>query len=233
MTTLHPDRPLARRERLALAGILCLIMATVALATCVSCAGVRPPPLVPLQEHNATVRIYLMCGSVVKGKPMLARYIGSGFVTTSSRVVTANHVVSCPEDALQLSLTIDTGNGKERFAVVTRRAVEADLAQVETTAPGELAEFVEPITVGPAPTVGDIACQSSAWPTWSYQCGTVQPQTSKQYHVRMFTEFGNSGSGVYVAGRLVGLTTTAAFCQGGYQCVAGISPIAGHEDLLR
>lgn len=239
----QPDRPITRRERLALAGVLCVLMAT--MVTCASCVADLTLPALGVtapQQHHLTARINTICMEPGEGDALEMRgYRGSGVVVSSNQVLTAAHVAQCGSPSLgitwaptKMTVTVD---GVEHEATLEVVLPGDDLARIVTRDSWAFG-MTAPVTIGPAPRVGDQACQSAAYPRWNYRCGEVQP-TNPSYPgqaprvtISMHTEFGNSGSGVWVDGRLVGILVTAQPCQDESLCEGGVSLLATHRWLL-
>lgn len=220
------DRPMLRSERLVFAFILTLLVIT---ATCTSCISLgRGGSRSATTQYGATVLISTTCKNALGMTTLRGR--GSGVVISAHHVLTAHHVVDCGGDVAVL--TIDPGNGAAYEATTELVMPVRDIARLELKV--SLAKYSSPIKIGPRPEIGERVCESSAVPRWLYRCGEVQPNhTDSTYiYVGFMAEFGNSGSGVYVDGKLVGLLSTAWFCQENYPCVGGVTPLQGLDWLI-
>lgn len=237
-----PDRPISVRDRLVLAGLLAAL--GVVAATCGACAArvgdalaAAPRRSLP-EQHGATVKITVDCPGEIPGVP--ATHFGSGVVVSADRVVTALHVSGCGRGGdgepsgldEPLSIKVDPGDGVEREATREILIPSVDVARIQVAGNAPLRRWLTPLAIGPRPALGDQVCEAAAYPRYTYRCGMVQPWRGAKIYAEYFTEFGNSGSGVYSDGRLVGILTTLAWCQGNHPCLAGISPLQGYEWLV-
>lgn len=143
---------------------------------------------------------------------------GSAVIMGPRRLLTANHVVSCdnPFDAQDVHVMLQ--DGRRMRAVVVRRDVEHDVAELE---PASAATFG---AVTPPP-MADLAEGSPVCSyTWApldhveYHCGTVAMRglaAGADTAVTFPVVQGNSGAGVYdAAGNLVGLVTRKVLADG-------------------
>ena len=162
-------------------------------------------------------------------------YDGSGVIVGHSRVVTAAHVINCetkePNTIEAKSIEVDPGDGHYYPAHAVHVFSLRDVATLQVDR--DLSPWLSLYEVGPIPQPGERVCESAAFPRETYRCGVVEAANRSWFMVSMFTEFGNSGSGVYDAdGRLVGVLVTAVKCQGDVPCAGGVAPIADLPQLL-
>lgn len=205
-----------------------LLFAVIALATCSSCGGSSRHTRSVVEQHNATVLIAVEC---TDGDKITKRGMGSGVVVSDRYILTARHVIDCPAGGT-VNATIDIGDNTERPVTVDLTLPSRDIARLEIGVGQYLSGFERP-TLGPRPEIGERACEASAVPRWLYRCGEVQPGTPNGYiRVGLMAEFGNSGSAVYVDGKLVGLLVGAWACQGDYPCMGGVTPLQGLDWLI-
>jgi hypothetical protein len=251
------DRPLSNRERLSVAMILTVAVLAVTLLTCGSCTGVTPiSATVPAgrtarDQHNATVQFHKVCSVHVPaitaaettgdanvdelinkflGTVEDHEFAGTGVIVSADRALTNVHVATCTHGELS-KLELRTGADRPWIQVTVEVLLPAlDVARVKLESP--VPEYFTPVQIGEAPELGETVCAANAWPRWSYKCGIVQPSPKGYFWVDMFAEFGNSGSGVYYRGKLVGLLFAAQPCQDGVPCVAWVSPIADYAWLI-
>lgn len=225
------DFPLTGRERVKLAAILA-VAGLLVLAACSGC--VRHLPRTSLDQDGATVAITVVCvGAGADDLPALAQHYGTGVIVGDHHVLTANHVASGPP-GFECVFGINPGDGHMRLAEVQESLPTADIARLRVQE--SLAAWMSPIVLGPRPTVGDRVCESSAYPRNTYRCGTVmrhQDGEDGDIRIDMFTEFGNSGSGLYDArGRLVGIVVMTNVCQDGVQCIGFASSLWPRDWML-
>ena len=151
----------------------------------------------PDEQAKAAVEIRMVCvgmGTVRIG-------LGSGVQVSADGVITAAHVIECAGES---SIVVKAA-GSWNLALIRLVDFEADVAalQLLLEVPSTRA------TLGHRPQVGDGVCLVVVVPKPARRCGTVntlEEGDSDRHDV--FTEAGNSGSGVYDStGRLVGIVT--------------------------
>lgn len=219
--------------RLWLASVLVWIMGGVLFATCASCGYSlniekdKPVPYRPAtQQMGTTVRITTTCGE--------GGGYGSGVIVSPDRILTAQHVILCEDGSEPTSITVNPGDGTERDAYVEIKLPANDIARIRLKN-ADLKDYMSPVTIGPRPKLGDQLCIGAAVPRWGYHCGMTQPEDNGgdgYFQWDWLTEFGNSGSGVYHDGKLVGLLVALSWCQQKIPCVGHITPLQGFEWLV-
>jgi hypothetical protein len=186
------------------------------------------------QQFGATIKITTVCYVVdpVLGNVNMGGGMGTGVLVSDDLILTAYHVVDC--GILSSKIMVDPGDGVLREAYVEVLLPTRDITRLKLAPEAKsLKEFMTPVTIAPRPQIGDKICMSTAVPRWGYFCGTVQPNKgSGLYFFDRFTEFGNSGSGVYHNGKLVGLLDILVKCQEKVPCLGGITPLQGYEWLV-
>jgi hypothetical protein len=208
---------------------LMLVSIVLALTTsCSSCAfswsgtevmGVRTPT----KQMAAVVQITTKC----KGDGGR----GSGVLVSKDRILTAQHVVTC-EDGSDPKVTVDPGDGTERDVIIEILLPGSDIARLKL-ATGDLDEYFSTVEIGPRPEFNDEICMGNAVPRRGYHCGRVQPlRYQNDFLWDWLTEHGNSGSGVYHNGKLVGLLVAFLDCQNDIPCVGAITPLQDFPWLI-
>jgi len=227
------DRPITRRERLALAAFL-TVCSLVVLACDGGCA--RPPGMPGFHNVSAQVngvaQVKLLCPGPVEMP--LRVYVGTASIIGKRHLLTAKHMTLChvpgsdTETMEPLGIAIDDGRHGDEVIIahVARREAEQDVAQLTVD---EDLKDAAPVAVGPRPTVGQTACEVSMFPRFGYRCGLVQPNVDgdNQIYLDMKVEHGNSGSPLYVQGSLVGVVVATITCQDKSYCVGIAEPIQG------
>lgn len=225
---------MTRRERVTFAGVLVLLGIVGLMATCSSCVlGVFSSARSPAAQTNAAVLVRVACPDGI--------YTGTGVLVGAHHVLTAAHVARCALDqkaredhryeGLPSAITVDMGDGMEHSAREDVLLAAMDLSRL--TVDDDLSSWTSKIDVGGLPSVGEHACVAAMAPRPSYRCGLVQPGQPGEVYVGILpVEYGNSGSGVYVDGKLIGLMVRVRFCQGGLPCLGIVSPLAGREWLI-
>jgi S1-C subfamily serine protease len=210
-------------QKLWSAAVLNLVLIASLLVSCVSCATVPHGTRSVAQQHNAAVRIKVFCGD--------SGHYGTGVIVSKHHILTAHHVAQCeimpgvPIYVTPDKVVIDPGDNVEREATVELTLGDGiqDIARLKTEE--NLSAFMSPITVGPAPAIGDKVCEASAVPRWTYRCGTAQ-DSDGYIRMEMRTEHGNSGSGLYDAqGRLIGIVVQLWVCEANEFCGGKAAPI--------
>lgn len=228
------NRSLNRQERFDFAATLAFLGIVTFLA-CNACAAtpvVMPRVAVPVEairtardQHDAMVLITVLCW---QADLSVTGHFGSGVVVSPNRVLTAAHVAACDEGTPQLF--IDAGDGD--VAATTEIAMRGlDVARL-VTAPGALARWFTPLRLGPIPDIGEHACEAAAAPRTTYRCFTTQASRRDRIGLDGMVEHGNSGAGLYVAGRLVGIVVTAGYCELGAACLGGAAPLQDYPWLI-
>lgn len=237
---MRQDHPISSQERLALAGILCFLVTTATCVSCVSTVDCSPLGVTAPQQHELTAQIKTTCIEPdADGELQLHLYRGSGVVVSSDQVITAAHVVQCGENGISwapMKMTVSI-NGIDHDATLEIVLPTVDLARIVTTSSWAFGSTAA-VTVGGHPKIGQQACTSAAFPRWNYRCGEVQPDNAPYpgqpsfMTVSMHTEFGNSGSGVWVDGKLIGILVTAQPCQDTSMCEGGVSLLEHYKWLV-
>lgn len=199
-----------------------LLLLGILFSAC-SCNSIpKEPTRTTVEQINAVVKISVMCGENRGG--------GSGVIVSEGKILTAYHVVEC-DGGVEPLVTIDPGDGIPRDAAVEIILPGRDIARLQLDVP-TLDDFMTKVAIGPRPKVGDEVCIGTAIPRFSYHCGRVQPGDTGMIYWDHMTEFGNSGSGAYHNGKLIGLLDVLKYCQSGVPCVGGITPLQGYEWLV-
>jgi S1-C subfamily serine protease len=183
------------------------------LVTCLGCAGApkacsRPMPTAQ-EQYNRTVLITAYC---VGGSQL-----GTGVITQTGEVYTANHVVSCDVGQPILIMAGDS------LASVLRSFEGEDIAVLSA----QLGTYL-PLEIGPIPEVGDTVCHTNSAPRPSRNCGEVWPSDDGTIKNGALADHGNSGSPLWDRyGRLIGITTHLVTCTNGQICGGKASPLVG------
>lgn len=197
-----------KRTRAVLAYVLVCAVAGVLLGLCGACMGVarpavaepRPPTGLTFREQRAAAMyIFTVCQNDQK-------YIGSGVLVASDRVLTAAHVVMCANDDEPPAIIL-AGPAPDRMyiAEIELLSLDRDLARlrfVDASVPD-----VRPARLWAPAGERTGVCMSTAFPTPSWSCGEVSRVGDRISHGAP-TAQGNSGSGIYdMQGNLVAIAT--------------------------
>ena len=233
--------------------VLALAAVGITLLTC--CVGVEPAKSMVFvgrtarDQHIAAVQFHKVCSihtpaltestgdstlddtiNKFLGTVEDHEFAGSGVLVSTDRALTNVHVATCKEGELS-KLELRTGDDQPWISVNVEVLLPAiDVARVQLSKP--LTAYFTPVELAASPEIGARVCASTAWPRWSYKCGTVQPAPHGLIWVDMYAEFGNSGSGVYHDGKLIGLVAAAQPCQDGIPCVAWVAPVSDYAWLI-
>lgn len=176
-------------------------------ALCISCmqlAHVAPQPRSSNQAHRATVRVEVECGESW-GIDRVARVdwtpdkLGTGVAISERHVLTAAHVVACPTIP---SVHVVTADGRRFMARVERDAATfedgRDLARIYT---------IENMGLGIAPPAINPYFGNGASTVAVYGRESPTGWWSGANEVPAQTQRGDSGAGIYVHGKLIGIVT--------------------------
>lgn len=205
------------------------------IAACAMCCASPQRTRTVREESSNAVRIEGVCmeGSM--------KFAGSGVIVGPHTILTAEHVMKPSmaitdsqgnlilSVALRCTFTAHTTDGQAFAVVLDKSWKDRDVARVLSV---EKLPF-SPVELANVPEPGERVCVMAAFPTHVRKCGDVQPTTNKppgDIHVNINVEPGNSGSGVYSNGRLVGIVTHRISCVNGDYCegrFASITTIEG------
>lgn len=210
-----------------LAGLLVLLLVTVANAGCVPVSAGRKPSIALEQAVKVTATCLDRVGNG-------AVFFGSGVIVDKNTVLTAGHVAADPEGYACIR-TVTMMNDHVYVVMPGKIMRDRDLATLKLL----FQDFdpTYPVIYGPPPAFGDRVCAMVSYPYWLYRCGEAQtfaePPGDRVHTITV--EPGNSGSGVYDShGRLVGIITHRWSCFNGQLCGGKFSTLEGHvEELLR
>lgn len=204
------------------------LIGVLSLLSTVGCAP-PPPPTDPsaaliayaLRDQPAAERYTALVETAcnpdpfveVDGHPQMQQlvttgHLGSAVLIDDRHAITAYHVVDCQETPI---VRLVLPSGRRLRAQVDRADLELDIARL-TVAADERLSTPRPV-VGSA-AVGNTACASVAEPERRWICGAVQSADSYRDGIQFSATVvpGNSGGGVYVGGRLVGIVTKWIRC---------------------
>lgn len=174
-------------------------------------------------QETATVRITTICTPYPDGLGIEHEFgkiqvkFGSGVIMGDREILTAAHVVRCPEvGEYQIATTI----GSHYRVVVSRHYEEKDVAWLVLESASHLG--IAPAIRGRV-TIGETVCSSFAAPSWGHSCGEVVAIDEDRAEFTGLVEHGNSGAGVYnLQGELVGLISAIDLTNGNGIIVTGI-----------
>ncbi len=217
-------------QRLRFALTLNLVLAVALLAACTSCASWVSTTRSTSQQYNAGVKIDVTCHDHV--------HRGSGVIVGPGHVLTAKHVVECalvpgfPFTVPPVKVTVDPGDGAVEAEVeLTLGEGTKDIARLVLAKP-TLGAYMSPITIGPAPAIGETVCEASMVPRPTYRCGIVQ-QSNGYINMEMRVEHGNSGSGLYNSkGQLIGIVVQLWLCEANEFCGGRAAPLQAARYLI-
>lgn len=230
----HPGNPLSYRDRLTIGVVLTLLFGLMLVVQGCCSPQIQKPNWHAESEYKSAVMIQHLC-------PMGGGGYGTGVIVGPQTILTAYHVVDCEDEvgsdadsAIEIHMspviiTVKDSKGAAYIALVDTVVPGLDIAKIRILF-GDLSPEV--VTVGPRPALGDRACEMSVIPRETYRCGEIQTNSKSTIRIGMFIESGNSGSPVFVDGKLVGLTVTTGFCQGEVRCYGGITPLQGMDWLV-
>lgn len=174
-----------------------------------ACAAAAPRYISPWKldseaQRHATVAVHVKCLNLGTGR--VESWRGSGVITGTHTILTANHVADCPSGLSEMY--VELLNGTLIDALVVAQADEHDIAKLEAEESLPWFSF----NIGPRPQPGDIVCSESAIPTRARKCGAVTYITNEasdqDIRIKVDVVGGNSGSGVFnERGHLVGIVT--------------------------
>lgn len=205
----------------AILAVFCILGAC---ASCVSEFSGRPGQS-PSDQYNSVVKVTVAC--LDETTPTL---YGSGFVVSSSEVVTALHVVTCAIG--KPTIWVDPGDGDQRAAVVDVSLPASDVVRLRVNA--DLSRWFTPVRVGPEPSVGDRVCWVGVVPVAHRRCGDITPS---HHHGFLWVSgviiHGMSGGPVFdSSGRVIGVVHATFNCEGAGFCLGEISPVVGKHWLV-
>lgn len=248
------NRPLLPEERSQFALVVLGFLVVMLAATCSACLTNAMLPKSALrsanEQHIATVMLRTTCEvpqaqhvpttgdseldallDKIVYPPKIEVYGGSGVLVSKNRALTNVHVITC-DDGKVIGLEARAGDGEPWIKASAEILLpEYDIARVRL-ASDAMAAYFTPIEIGPRPVVGERICMSTAVPLWTYRCAEVQPATPGFLPTSLFVVHGNSGSGSYVGGKLVGLIRAVQYCEGGAACVGWVTPLQGWDWLI-
>lgn len=193
------------------------------LASCAHLPHVDPAPRAPDAIARATMDVLAECtpmfGDDYSAPPPDRR--GTAVVIDERHAITAYHVAHCP---FGQRVTGWLSTGRRVMLHVDREDEGADLARLEIATADNFGIHVAPPVVGAA-RAGDGAC-SAAW--GATRCGVVG-SSGAAIAGSWLTVPGDSGSGLYVGGELVGIMVRQITLRG--MSVGGeAAPLEGHAD---
>jgi hypothetical protein len=203
---------------------------TLALAACVHMPHVATAPRDILARMNAAARIEMAC---LRNDPFSAALDNKGIAigVDDRHVVTAGHVVRCPEIPI---VHVVLSSGRRLRVVVSKEDTAGDLALLTIASADRFHLDLPPPVIAPTPAVGDAWCSFTGSPKREAHCGFVESVNGKQMNADLSgsarTVFGNSGSGVYdVQGRLVGIVI---YTDPTDWASMGVTSLAKHRGVL-
>lgn len=214
-----------------LAGLIVFLAGIV--ATCTSCAASQMHTSAgfartPQQQLSATYYVSTTCTFIDgSGGEM---HGGTGVMVDPHHLLTARHVVECHDGGLP-TVRVWRENDTRYEVLIQREWKTKDIAQLysQFALPGTDAKLAHWL-----PHVGDAVCAHHASPHFGAACGEVTDlrvnNPDGDVEVSMLIEHGNSGSGVYIDGILVGIIThlvpcipnVVDTCGGNFSSIAGI-----------
>ena len=231
------ERFLSYNERFLTALVIALLLAVALLfASCTPCTPASPHPLTD-DQYGRTVQVITICTELPALK--LHRFYGSGVRVGAHVVLTAKHVVTCPNedgDDDDTGMVMVRDYDGDTFIAYATELSDSDVAHLYVPDIPAL----PPARIGKAER-GDTVCATYGWPEWGRRCGEVWPRTTLEnpsggMHAGFVAEHGNSGAGVWSEkGELVGIVVHLRYCAGifddaglPYQqvCSAGITALA-------
>jgi Trypsin-like peptidase domain len=210
-----------RFKYVATIGTWLVVLIVALLATC-SCAGRSTGSTYPktgatrdsLAQFDAVVSIEKWCAMFdEKSGRLFSAAQGTGVVLDATHVLTAAHVVSCydgdkrvPEATAIMRLG---HKGLSYYGHIVKIDVVRDVALIVLNAD---VFTTEPVQVGTV-KIGDEVCEATAFPDRQYKCGTVA-RFHDVHHIVTDIQVrpGNSGSGLYARGKLVGIVRAVTWC---------------------
>ena len=198
-----------------------LAILTLVVACVVPVTG-TPRPLAT--ARHAAVQLRTTCvtarltGARAEAAFDIAASNATGVVIGRRQILTARHVIACPALTYVVAITDDD---RRVAAFVDRQDPELDLARLSTNV--DVFDVTPPMIRATA--IGDRACAFVECPGTAMTCGdvTASGTGAKGIAIDALTDFGNSGSGVYVGEALVGIITHRAAAR-----MTGLaSPLAG------
>lgn len=185
------------------------------LATCVSCAAFTGKSTNRVSDTRVqmarAVRVARLC---ITSEGMAVGF-GSGVIYSKTEILTASHVVRCDGE---LVLKVVSASGDVYPVTVSALDERIDVARLKLGGDASFGDIgrVDVGSVG----IGDSVCLAIGAPRRGYRCGIVSEWDSDPGNVQhgAVTEPGNSGSGVYSGGRLVGIVTHYTRCLNGQYC---------------
>lgn len=197
-------------------------LAFVVLALVFSCAHMHPR--VPeLRSHDVeaelTLLLQVVCATDLFGNNDeftnfdLERRYGSAVVIDGRHALTAEHVVDCRSGQRLIRGTLPDGH--HMIMTVDREDHDHDIARVVVQADAGFGLLV-PTPIVSTVRAGDTVCSSVAYPKRGWNCGAVRnvdPDIAIG-DIRGWwrTVPGNSGSGLYRDGALVGIVVQHRWC---------------------
>lgn len=183
----------------------------------VACGAPKPsvaePRLTPAEQADASVKITATCGDKMFG--------GSGVLVADRTVMTAAHVVLCP-DGMAADVTVEHDGRSVDVMMVTTDATP-DLARLMLAEPFSGVKIPQ---LGPKPAIDDRVCLQPRTGGDTRSCGWVLSLSDRptgDIRFSAFVWFGNSGSGVFDSrGRLIGIAVMLVRAQNG-QIIGGLA----------
>lgn len=215
-----------------------MVIAVVA-STCSACGNrpdierpsYRPGARAPVAQYASAVKIVADCATAT-GRDEHEN--GTGVIVTSTKLLTAWHVIDEPECRYH-ALEHD---GTRHIVRMSDALIEEDIASMRLDA-GDRFHNAMPVTIGQRPRTGDEICLVGMVPYTLRYCGVTQWTTDdtgdpNDVDHSIVTQPGNSGGPVYdVAGRLVAITTRYRKCINGQICGGKASSLEKHAWIAR
>jgi S1-C subfamily serine protease len=210
-----------------LAGLLVLLLGLAANASCAHTSVLTSRGVV--SRYVEAVEIEAMCIQGTTTEGALVGWHGSGVIVSSTRVLTANHVVATR--GMMCVFQVTSYDGAERLAMPAVVLPDFDLASLKLIE-NEKPFVPSPVGYGRVPDVGDTVCAATGNPWRGHKCAEVQPHGNLPGDIQMLiiVEPGNSGSGLYnTDGELVGIVTHRFSCgQSNQTCGGKAASLEGH-----
>jgi hypothetical protein len=171
----------------------------------------RPTETLPHPIPSGARSVIIAKCPAADNKPMSS--IGSAtIISVMGRMVlyTASHVVKC--DGAEVVGIVDfgyLGSPDQKFDV--SKAVFSFRGDVAFADVGP-APLERGYQTGAPPAVGDEVCYVTAYPIPAIQCGHVAAVSNKLWRTGIPAYPGNSGSGVWAKGKLIGVLSKATGC---------------------